>query len=105
MDQREAVRVPVQIPARCRSASDVKDIFDGQVEDLSRLGLFLATSHEVAVGHAVIVELELPNEEPFALAAEVVRLDRSARRGLGMRFTERGRRPLANFIMRSHAIV
>jgi PilZ domain len=101
MDQREAVRVPVQARARCRSHGV---IIDGLVEDVSRSGLFLKASSSIREGSSGEVDLELPGEAPLRLAVEVVRVERGPRGGMGLRFvgkTERSR-TLANFIMRQY---
>jgi hypothetical protein len=107
MDQREAVRVPVRLAARCRFTSGAPDVLIvGKIEDMSRSGLFLATPWEIALGTGATIELDLP-EGTLSLTAEVVRIERGPRTGVALRFLgdpERARRPLANFIMRSHAI-
>jgi len=57
-------------------------------------------------GSAAELDLDLPGEETIHLRAEVVRVERSPRAGMALRFVgdiERHRRPLANFIMRQHA--
>ena len=51
MDQRAAVRVPVRVPAMCRSDGAV---IDGFVEDLSRTGLFFRTPEAIAAGAAAV---------------------------------------------------
>lgn len=103
MDKREAVRVPVRVPALCRSHGVV---IDGFVEDVSRTGLFLRAPKLVATGSPAEIELELPGEPPLCLNAKVVRVEhRPERAGMGLRIIAdaRGGRPLANFIMRQHA--
>lgn len=103
MDKREAVRVPVRVPALCRSHGEV---IDGTVEDLSRNGLFLRAPKVVAAGSSAEIELDLPGEPPLLLNAEVVRVEDSGdRAGMGLRILVDGQdgRPLANFIMRQHA--
>jgi hypothetical protein len=102
MDKREAVRVPVRVPALCRSRGEV---IDGTVEDLSRNGLFLRAPKMVAAGSSAEIELDLPGEPPLYLNAEVVRVEDSAERaGMGLRIVDgQDGRPLANFIMRQHA--
>jgi hypothetical protein len=101
MDKREAVRIPVQVRAQCRSHGVV---IDGLVEDVSRSGLFLRASHLISEGSAAELDLDLPGEARLRLAVEVVRVERGPQGGMGLRFvgqTERSR-PLANFIMRQH---
>lgn len=102
MDKREAVRVPVQVRAQCRSQGIV---IDGLVEDISRSGLFLKASNSIRAGTAAELDLALPGEEPIRLTVEVVRVEcMSDGIGMGLRLigpTERSR-PLANFIMRQH---
>lgn len=103
MDKREAVRVPVRVPALCRSHGVV---IDGFVEDVSRTGLFLRAPKLVAAGSAAEIELELPGEPPLYLNTQVVRVEHSPQRaGMGLRILvgAQNGRPLANFIMRQHA--
>jgi hypothetical protein len=103
MDKRAAVRIPVRVPAWCRSHGVV---IDGFVEDLSRTGLFLRAPKLVVAGSPADLELELPGEPPLCLSARVVRVEHSPHRaGMGLRILvdARGGRPLANFIMRQHA--
>ena len=54
---------------------------------------------------AAEIQLDLPGEETLHLTAEVVRVETEPRPGMALRFVEgeRGRRGLANFIMRQHA--
>ncbi len=107
MDKRDAVRIPVQLPAVCRSDGEV---IDGFVEDLSRTGLFLRASKPIAAGTAAEIQLQLPGEPPIQLNAEVVRVEAASRGndgrpGMGLRIVADAEdcRPLANFIMRQHA--
>jgi len=102
MDKREAVRVPVRVPAVCRSHGVV---IDGFVEDLSRNGLFLRAPKLMAAGSSAQIELDLPGEPPLHLSAEVVRVEHNPERaGMGLRIIAEAQdsRPLANFIMRQH---
>jgi PilZ domain-containing protein len=104
MDKREAVRVPVLVPALCRSHGVV---IDGFVEDVSRSGLFLRAPKLMAAGSSAEIELELPGEPPLHLVAEVVRVEHNPKRaGMGLRIIvdAQASRPLANFIMRQHAV-
>lgn len=103
-DKREAVRVPVRVTARCRSAQGV--VIDGVVEDLSRSGMFFRTSEMFGPGSAAEIDLDVPGEAPLRLAARVIRVEHSPRReGMALRFVESAvnGRGLANFIMRQHA--
>jgi hypothetical protein len=104
MDKREAVRVPVQVRAQCRSHGV---IIDGLVEDLSRSGLFLRASGSIREGSSGELDLDLPGEGQVRLLVEVVRVEpRPDGVGLGLRFIgplER-HRPLANFIMLQHQV-
>jgi uncharacterized protein (TIGR02266 family) len=103
MDKREAARVPVRVPAQCRSHGIV---IDGFVEDVSRSGLFLRAPKLVAAGSSAEIELDLPGEPPLHLNAEVVRVEHNPQRaGMGLRIIvdAEDSRPLANFIMRQHA--
>ena len=99
MDKREAVRVPVQVRAQCRSDGV---IIDGLVEDVSRNGLFLKTSSLIHEGSAAELDLDLPGESTLRLAVEVVRVVRGV--GMGLRFvgSTEPSRSLANFIMYQH---
>jgi hypothetical protein len=103
MDKREAVRIPVLIPALCRAHGV---IIDGYVEDASCNGLFLRAPQQVAEGSSAEIEIDLPGEPPLCLMAEVVRVeDTPERAGMGLRILvdAQDRRPLANFIMKKHA--
>ena len=100
MDKREAVRVPVQMHARCRAFGIV---IDGLVEDVSRSGLFLRAPRLMRPGSATELDLDLPGEATIHLPAEVVRVEPQ---GMGLRFTTvatQAKLPLANFIMKQHA--
>jgi hypothetical protein len=102
MDKREAVRVPVRVPALCRSRGLV---IDGFVEDMSRTGLFLRAPELMAAGSSAEIQLDLPGEPPLHLTAEVVRVEHNRQRaGMGLRLivSEADRAQLANFIMRQH---
>jgi PilZ domain len=86
MDQREAVRVPVRVRARCRCHGVV---IDGFVEDLSRSGLFLRAPEMIASGSSAAIDLEHSGE----------------REGMGLRFVDPGASGvgLANLMLRQHA--
>jgi len=102
MDKRAAVRVPVRVPALCRSRGLV---IDGFIEDLSQTGLFLRAPELMATGSSAQIELEMPGEPPLQLTAQVVRVEHNPQRaGMGLRIVadDQDRRPLANFIMRQH---
>ena len=102
MDKRAAVRVPVRVPALCRSRGLV---IDGFIEDLSRTGLFLRAPELMAMGSSAEIELDMPGEAPLHITAQVVRVVHSQERaGMGLKIVadEQDRRPLANFIMRQH---
>ena len=100
MDKREAVRVPVRVRAQCR-VSDI--VVDGLVEDVSRSGMFMRfdSAGPIARGSSAEIELDVSGEPPIHLTAEVVRVEDS---GFGLRIIENGSRPLANLIMRQHAV-
>jgi uncharacterized protein (TIGR02266 family) len=103
MDKREAVRVPVLVPAQCRSHGVV---IDGFVEDVSRSGLFMRAPKLMAAGSSAEIKLDLPGEPPLHLNAEVVRVEHNPQRaGMGLRIIDDAQdsRALANFIMRQHA--
>jgi len=105
MDKREAVRVPVQVRARCRAEGVV---LDGLVEDVSRSGLFLRIDPaELEPGADAEIDLDLPGEETLHLQVKVVRVEAAdeARTGVALKFagdSSTARMPLANFIMKSH---
>ena len=104
MDKRAAVRVPVRARAQFRVEGLV---VDGLVEDVSRSGLFMRVPAHLDLGSAAELDLDLPGEETMRLTAEVVRVEHEPQPGIGLRFvgdTDRQRRPLANFIMRQHAV-
>ena len=104
MDQRAAVRVPVRARAQFRAYGVV---IDGLVEDVSRSGLFMRSPRQFEAGSAAELDLDLPGEETLHFFAEVVRVELGPRAGMALRFVgdiERHRRPLANFIMRQHAV-
>ncbi|HEY1814695.1 MAG TPA: PilZ domain-containing protein [Kofleriaceae bacterium] len=105
MDKREAVRVPVQMHARCRAFGVV---IDGLVEDVSRSGLFMRAPRHIRPGSFTELDLDLPGESTIHLPAEVVRVEQSPRSGMALRFTAvapQAKAPLANFIMKQHANV
>ena len=105
MDKREAVRVPVQMHARCRAFGVV---IDGLVEDVSRSGLFMRAPRHIRPGSVTELDLDLPGESTIHLPAEVVRVEQAPRSGMALRFTAvapHAKAPLANFIMRQHANV
>ncbi|HEY6035267.1 MAG TPA: PilZ domain-containing protein [Kofleriaceae bacterium] len=103
MDKREAVRIPVQVRARCRTEGVV---LDGLVEDVSRSGLFLRIDPaELEPGADAEIDLDLPGEETLHLQVKVVRVEDEARTGVALKFagdSSTARMPLANFIMKSH---
>lgn len=104
MDQRAAVRVPVRARAQFRTEGLV---IDGLVEDVSRSGLFMRSARHISPGASAEIALDLPGEQTLHLRAEVVRIEGAPREGIALRFVgdvERHRRPLANFIMRQHAV-
>jgi hypothetical protein len=82
-------------------------VIDGLVEDVSRSGLFMRSPRQLGPGESAELALDLPGEETLHLSAEVVRVEEAPRAGMALRFVgdfERNRRPLANFIMRQHAV-
>ncbi|NVB79914.1 MAG: hypothetical protein HOV81_16080 [Kofleriaceae bacterium] len=104
MDKRAAVRVPVRVRAQFRAHGLV---VDGLVEDVSRSGLFMRSHRQLGPGESAEIELDLPGEETLYILAEVVRVEQEPRAGMALRFVgtdERTRRPLANFIMKQHAV-
>ncbi len=97
MDKREAVRVPVQVLARCRCDDGI--VINGTVEDLSKSGLFLKAELSIGAGSCAEIDLEVPGEGSLHLTARVVRVDDG---GMAFKFVEQPSRTLANFIMRQH---
>jgi hypothetical protein len=115
MEQRQAVRIPVQLRARllhddggldpaieCGCSEAVHHgshthgvrangsgllllAIDGLVDDLSRTGMFLRTPQSLPPGTSATVCLELPGEQ-VTLRGQVVRIERGARAGLGLQF-------------------
>lgn len=77
---------------------------DGHVDDLSRHGLFLRTPQTLPPGTSATVCLELPGDR-VCLRAQVVRVERGARSGIGVRFVaeQPSRLQVANYLMRCHA--
>jgi hypothetical protein len=114
MDLRAAVRLTVQLQAQLLldpwvGSTDVVSevpsaLIEGVVEDLSRGGLFLRTQAAIAVGVAGLLRLRLP-EDALEVRGEVVRVERGARCGLGLRFVgaSASHRTLANLLMQCHA--
>lgn len=99
MDKRNAVRIGVRVPARCRAHGVV---VDGFVEDVSRHGMFMRSALRIEPGSPAEIVLELP-EEDLHLKVQVVRVDQGDRAGIALRFSgHRARMPLANFIMQQH---
>ncbi len=76
---------------------------DGLIEDVSRNGMFMRvdTTGPIARGSSAELELDVAGEPPIHLTAEVVRVDEA---GFGLKLSENGSRPLANLIMRQHAV-
>jgi hypothetical protein len=102
MDKRAAVRVPVRVRAQCRAEGLV---IDGLVEDLSRSGLFLRAAQELGPTSKLELEIDL-GEETLHLEAEVVRIQKAPKVGLGLRLVgdpDHNRRSLANFLLKQHA--
>ncbi|MEZ4360668.1 MAG: PilZ domain-containing protein [Kofleriaceae bacterium] len=108
MDQRAAVRISVRLEARLarapgEGADGAADDLVGEVEDLSRHGVFLRTAAALPVGSMTTLHLELP-EQHVTLRAQVVRAERGRRAGIALRFVGPvDRRAVANFVMRCHA--
>jgi len=101
MDQRSAVRIVVQVRARCRTHGVV---IDGLVEDVSRNGAFMRAPEQFQPGSSAEINLQLP-EESVQLMAEVVRVEEGHRPGMALKFAgslAHSRIPLANFIMQQH---
>jgi hypothetical protein len=103
MDKREAVRVPVQARARCRTQGVV---LDGLVEDVSKSGVFMRIDPtDVELGSDAELDLDLPGEETLHLLVKVVRVEDEPRTGVALKFAgdpPTARMPIANFIMKKH---
>lgn len=99
MDKRDAVRIVVRVPARCRASGIV---VDGLVEDVSRNGLFMRSPLHIQPGCPAEIDLELPDEN-IQLRVHVVRVEDGDRPGMALKLSgQRSRMPLANFIMQQH---
>lgn len=103
MDKREAVRVPVQVRARCRTQGVV---LDGLVEDVSKSGLFMRIDpRDLELGSDAELDLDLPGEETLHLQVKVVRVEDEPRLGVALKFAgdpPTARMPIANFIMKKY---
>ena len=98
-DQRRAIRIAVDLPARIRST---ESSVDGRAGNISQHGiLFVALPGELT-GDPVRMEIDLPDSErPLALSGMVCW--RTGRGLCGIRFTDVSlgeRRRLANFVIR-----
>lgn len=103
MDKREAVRIPVHVAARCRTASGT--VIAGHVEDVSRSGLFLRSPEWMRPGSSAEIDLDVAGERVH-LRAEVVRVEHTPERaGMGLRIVSaRGSsRAVANLMLSQHA--
>jgi uncharacterized protein (TIGR02266 family) len=84
------VRVAVLCqPAPGGTASPAGEFVEAQLVNLSRTGMFLACQKLLAVGDTVEFQFSL-DEQMVVLqgAAEVVRIDQTGERGMGLRFTK-----------------
>ena len=97
-EQRRALRIEVDLPARYRSGTAS---IDGRARDLSQAGVFFVTP-EADVPGEVFLEIDLPDDKPtspLVLCGEVRRIVDG---GMGIRFTRlpiEDRRRLANFLI------
>ncbi len=105
MDKREAVRVPVEVAARCRLSVD-GNFVAGFVEDVSKSGVFLRLDPaDIEAGTEGELDLDLPGEVTLHLQVQIVRVEEEPRAGVALKFSGdslRARVPLANFIMKRH---
>jgi hypothetical protein len=97
-DQRRALRIAVDLPARYRS---VTSSVDGRADNISQDGMrFVGRAPDGDTGR-LVVEIDLPDSDaPLAVDAEICW---SSSRALGIRFTrveKLARRRLANFVIR-----
>jgi hypothetical protein len=97
-DQRRALRIAVDLPARYRS---VVSSVDGRAEDISQGGMRFVGQAPEGVRGPVVVEIDLPDSDaPLAVDGVVCW---SSPRALGIRFTrieKLARVRLANFVIR-----
>ena len=101
LEQRRALRIPVDLPARYRS---IQSSVDGRAEDISQDGMrFVGRTMDRAAG-PVLVEIDLPDDDlPLALDGEICWITDGPTRTMGIRFThleKPARRRLANFVIR-----
>ena len=103
-DQRRALRIPVDLPARFRSETVS---VDGRAQNLSQGGIRFIGSVPALVplfDGPVFLEIDLPDEErPLSLRGVVCWSEPGPIRAVGIRFTDVGtieRRRLANFVIR-----
>jgi hypothetical protein len=112
IDQRRALRIAVDLPARFRSDSQS---VDGRAQNLSqgglrfvgsapRLGPSLAPIFDEVDSGPVVLQIDLPDEDrPLELRGEVCWSEAGPTRAVGIRFTSLAipeRRRLANFVIR-----
>ena len=112
-DQRRALRIAVDLPARFRSETQS---VDGRALDLSqdgilfvgsapRLGPSLAPIFDEVDAGPVFLEIDLPDEDdvPLAMRGTICWSERGPTRAVGIRFDRlatRERRRIANFVIR-----
>jgi hypothetical protein len=81
-DRRKAPRIKVDLPARWEGVLNQEQ---AQITDLSITGCFVLTGGKVEGKELVRLEIDLPNQEPLYLWAEVV--DAAFEIGFAVRFT------------------
>jgi hypothetical protein len=100
-DQRRALRIPVDLPARYRSETSSAD---GRAENISQDGMRFVGRGPDGVGGPLLLEIDLPDaDSPLALDGEIAWVTEGPTRIMGIRFTRVGRparRRLANFVIR-----
>ena len=104
-DQRRALRIRVDLPARFRSESQS---IDGRAHDLSAHGVrFVGNATcDAPVPGPVFLEIDLPDEDgggPLAVRGTICWSAEAPHHAVGIRFTGIGapeRRRLANFVIR-----
>ncbi|HZO10250.1 MAG TPA: TIGR02266 family protein [Myxococcota bacterium] len=89
-DQRDSLRVPAQLRV---SFGSLGELGEALITNLSRGGLFVATSHPLEIGTRVTLHVQLAGEEKdLEVVADVVSQNLGPRgtpqRGLGFRFAE-----------------
>lgn len=82
-----APRCKVRIAVHCLPPG-VPELVEAQLRDVSRSGMFLSSQHLLAIGTSVDFQFNLDDDVVVLRgSAEVVRLDETGERGMGLAFT------------------